>query len=85
MATRGPLRLNPSTPAGYAEMLIRGRIDRARALSASGDTGASVIEWVIITAILLAVALTVGGVIVNKINNKADELELDTTITDTGP
>ena len=85
MATERPFRLNPGTPAGYAEMLVRGRIDRARSLSASGDTGASVIEWVIITAILLAVALSVGTIIVNKVNDKADGLDLDTTITDTGP
>jgi hypothetical protein len=75
---RSRFRPNPGTPFGYATMLVRARIDRARALSASGDAGASVIEWVIITALLLAIALAVGVTLRATITKKASDIKLDT-------
>ena len=50
----GPL-LNPSTPLGFLELLVRGRIDRARnrTIDDPRDLGASVVEWVIISALVV--------------------------------
>ena len=78
MSDHGPCRLSPHNPAGYTEMLIRGRIDRAlaRTRDTRRDVGASVIEWVIITALLVAMAIAVGTIIVQKITNKANSLNL---------
>jgi hypothetical protein len=80
MSVHNPFRLSVSTPAGYAEMLIRGRLDRA--LGRSGDdrrdVGASVVEWVIISALLVAIAVAVGAVLLLKLQTKAESINLDT-------
>jgi hypothetical protein len=77
MVANGPCRFDPATPTGYAELILRSRIDRARALSAGGDVGASVVEWVIITALLVGMAAAVGTIILNKVKAKADTINLD--------
>lgn len=84
MFTPGPCRLNPATPAGYTELLIRGRIDRALARSREArstgtvsDQGASVVEWVIISALLVAIAVAVGAVLLQKLTDKANSINLD--------
>jgi hypothetical protein len=81
MFTADPTRFSPATPAGYAELLIRGRIDRARArsLDTVRDRGASVVEWVIISALLVGIAVAVGGVLLTKLRTKADSINLNTT------
>jgi hypothetical protein len=78
MSTPRPCRLNPSTPAGYAELLIRSRIDRAIARNEDErrEVGASVVEWVIITALLVTLAIGVGAVIVKAVQDKADSINL---------
>jgi hypothetical protein len=78
MSAPGPCRLDPSTPAGYAELLMRSRIDRAVARSNDDrrDVGASVVEWVIITALLVGLAIGVGAVIVKAVNDKAKSINL---------
>ncbi len=80
MFPAGPCRLNPSTPAGYAELLVRGRIDaaRSRVISTPRDRGASVVEWVLISAILVAAAIAVGTLLLNKMRDKANSINLDT-------
>ena len=82
MSTPSPCRLDPSSPVGYAELLIRGRIDRARSrtVDTARDRGASVVEWVIISALLVAIAVAVGALLMNKLKAKADGLDLDTTV-----
>ena len=40
------------------------------------DRGASAIEWVIITAVLVAIAAAVGLVIYNLVVDKANELDV---------
>jgi hypothetical protein len=71
--------LNPSTPLGYAELLVRHRIDQARGRSVERprDLGASVIEWVIISAIVVAIAIAVGATLSNLITKKASAITLD--------
>jgi Flp pilus assembly pilin Flp len=65
-----------SGPVHYLHLLLQHHLYRARHAE---DRGASAIEWVIISAILVAIAVAVGGVIYNKIKDKADSLNLDTT------
>jgi hypothetical protein len=81
MSGPGPTRLSPATPAGFAELLMRGWIARARARAIHGprDLGASVIEWVIISAIVVVIAIAVGGILMNTISNKANSINLDTS------
>jgi hypothetical protein len=75
----GATRLNPGTPLGYAELLIRHRIERVRAVDrqSPADVGASVIEWVIISALLVGIAVTVGAILLQKIQDKATSINLD--------
>ena len=63
----------PWTPLGFVELDLRCRIDRARA---SGDRGASVMEWVIITGVLVALAAAVGIIIYRKIETAANGITL---------
>jgi len=79
MSTPGPCRLSPASPAGYAELLIRGRIDRAlaRTRGETRDLGASVVEWVIISALLVAIAVAVSAVLMQKLTTKANSIDLD--------
>jgi Flp pilus assembly protein TadG len=53
-------------------VLIGARIDRAR----SSEQGASAVEWVIISALLIGVALAVGAIILAKLTGKAEKLPL---------
>jgi len=69
-----PCRLNPSSPAGFTELVLRGRIDRARTCN---DRGASVVEWVIISALAVTIAVVVGGVLMVKLRDKAGSINLD--------
>jgi hypothetical protein len=36
------------------------------------------VEWVLITALLIGIALAVGGILMNTLKGKADEINLDT-------
>lgn len=80
---QGPSRLSPATPAGLAELLLRGRIDHARArFTEAGDwqeRGASVVEWVIISALVVGIAVTVGAILLQKLQSKARSIDLDTS------
>jgi len=63
----------PWTPAGFIELELRRRAAQARA---TGDRGASVMEWVIITGILVALAAVVGGIIFNTIKGNAEGITI---------
>ena len=60
----------------YSETHIRLRMAKARCLSQDGERGASAVEWVIISALLIAIVLAVGGIILNKLTAKATSLNL---------
>jgi hypothetical protein len=64
-------------PLNYAEADVRLRIDKASGLAQSGERGASAIEWVIISAVLILIVGVVGGILYTKISNKADSLDLN--------
>jgi hypothetical protein len=92
----GPCRLSPASPAGLAELLLRGRIDQARGSSRShdhdrhfhdpdhglagrvSDRGASVVEWVIISALVVGIAVAVGAIMLTKLRDKATSIDLNT-------
>ncbi|MBF4161773.1 hypothetical protein [Nocardioides acrostichi] len=57
----------------FLVLMLHVRIARAR----RAERGASMVEWVIITAILAALALSVGYLIVDKISSKASTINLD--------
>lgn len=88
MQLHGPSRLSPASPAGLAELLIRGRIDHARGAAgvdaAAGgdrdwrDRGASVVEWVIISALVVGIAVAVGAILLAKLRDKANSIDLNT-------
>ena len=64
---------SPLTPWGFLTMELRRRYARARA---SDDRGASAIEWVIITGILVAIAGVVGVIIYNLVKSKAESIQM---------
>ena len=81
MSGAGPSRLSPATPAGFLELVVRTLIGRAlgRAIHGPRDLGASVVEWVVISAIVVLIAVTVGGILMVTIRNKAESIDLDTS------
>ncbi|MFI6828103.1 hypothetical protein ACIBG5_13445 [Kribbella sp. NPDC050241] len=67
------MMLNPNNPTVmFMRVLIAARIQRARRL----EGGASALEWVLISALLIGVALAVGKIILDKLTKKADSLDL---------
>jgi hypothetical protein len=73
MKGRRTVNLSPTTPAGWLLLSVRNRIDRARQ---TPDRGASAIEWVIITAVLVGLAAAIGLIIYNLVKDKADTIEI---------
>jgi hypothetical protein len=66
-----------TTPMGFIALVLMARVDRLR----RGDLsrGASAIEWVIISAVLGALAIAVGWIIYNKVNDKANQINITNT------
>jgi hypothetical protein len=62
-----------TTPWGFLAFELRRRVDRARSTK---DLGASAIEWVIITGVLVALAAAVGLVIYNLVNDQAESIKM---------
>lgn len=56
----------------YLKAMLDLRLARARS-----EQGASAVEWVVITAILVTIAVGLGLVIKNKIDSKASTINLD--------
>lgn len=63
---------SPTTPQGMALLTVRARLDRIR----REERGASAIEFVIITAVLVALAAAVGLVIYNLVKTEADSIQI---------
>ena len=55
-------------------IMLNARLAKAR----DDERGASAVEWVVITAILVAIATAIGFTIKTLITNKADSINLDT-------
>lgn len=58
---------SPATPFGWLYSQLRARLDR---LGHEREFGASTVEWVIITAVLVAIAAIVGVIIYNFVINQ---------------
>lgn len=67
-------------PLNYAEADVRLRMARASGLAQEGERGASAIEWVIISAVLILIAGVVGGILYTKISDKANGLDLNPSV-----
>jgi hypothetical protein len=65
------MNFSPWTPWGFLNVELRRRIDRARS---EPELGASTIEWVIITGILVLLAAAVGLVIYNMVTAQAESI-----------
>lgn len=70
------MRASLTTPHGWLLLRLRARIERARARP---ERGVSTVEWVIITAALVALAGVVGVFIYNLVNDAANEIEMPDT------
>ncbi|WP_165367974.1 hypothetical protein [Phytoactinopolyspora endophytica] len=66
----------PSSPQGCVLLFLQARIDRVRS---SPQRGASAMEFVIITAVLVALAAAVGVIIYNMVTDKAENIEIPDT------
>jgi len=62
----------------YVEANVRLRMAKASRMAQDGERGASAIEWVIISAILIVIVGIVGGILITKLTAKANSLELTT-------
>lgn len=62
-----------ATPLGFLTFQLQRRIQLARQ---NPDRGASAIEWVIITGVLVALAAAVGLIIFNIVNDRAESIEI---------
>lgn len=67
---------SPSTPQGMLLLLLQTRLDHVRHRP---QRGASAMEFVIITAVLVALAAAVGLIIYNMVKGKADSIEIPDT------
>jgi Flp pilus assembly pilin Flp len=56
----------------FLRALLAGRIDHAKRT----EHGASAVEWVLISALLIGVAIAVGAIILAKLTGKANDLDL---------
>lgn len=58
----------------FLKIFLTARVAHAR----RSQGGASAVEWVVITALLIGVAIAVGAIIMSKLQGKANSLNLDT-------
>ncbi|GAB2686059.1 hypothetical protein [Thalassiella azotivora] len=61
---------NPLHPVGFLLMHLRSRVDTR------SDHGASAVEWVIITAVLVGIAVGLGVLLTQLVETKAEEIDL---------
>ena len=64
-------------PLNYAETEVLQRMDKASSLANDGELGASAIEWVIISAVMIVIVGFVGNLLYQKITAKATSLDLN--------
>jgi hypothetical protein len=56
----------------FLRALLAGRTAHAR----RSQLGASAVEWVLISALLIGIAIAVGAIILAKLTGKAEDLDL---------
>ena len=60
---------SPLTPLGFTLLFLDGRLARTRR-----EEGASAVEWVIIAAIVVGICIAVGGILMNALRGKAEDV-----------
>ncbi|OIV35655.1 hypothetical protein BIV57_20460 [Mangrovactinospora gilvigrisea] len=58
--------------ADLAAAWVRARVERAR--EADRSRGASAVEWIVISAIVVAIVIAVGIIIKNALTSKANQI-----------
>ncbi len=76
-ASAGLLLLFPEITAGLL-LLDAARAAHTRRLAGENPERGDAIQWVIVTAIGAAIAVTVGAIIFNKLEGKANDIDLTT-------
>lgn len=64
--------INPASPLGFLFTVLNVRLDRARS-----ERGASAVEWVIISAIVVGICIAVAGLLGAALRGKATEISSD--------
>lgn len=64
------INLSPTHPVGFLVMLAGMHHERAR----RAERGASAVEWVIIAAIVAAIAIAIGAVLRGALTDKANQI-----------
>jgi len=64
----------------WLEAILRARLIRARELGERGDRGASAVEWVVITSILIVIVGAVGTLIYQKLQTAASSLNVNPNV-----
>jgi Flp pilus assembly pilin Flp len=67
-------RFSPAGALGFLELVLRDRFARARAAQHRGDRGASAVEWVVISAIVVGIAIAIGGILLTALEDKAEQV-----------
>jgi Flp pilus assembly pilin Flp len=62
--------LNPASPLGFLIAVLDARLSRARA----AERGASAVEWVIISAIVVGICIAVAAVLSKALQGEAGEI-----------
>lgn len=61
--------LNPATPIGFLMLILEIRLRRAR-----DERGASAVEWVVISAIVVGICAIVAALLQTALEGKAGEI-----------
>lgn len=64
---------NPTAPIGFLMLVLQTRVQHAR----ESERGASAVEWVVISAIVVGIVLIAAGLIVPALQGKAEEVSND--------
>lgn len=55
----------------YLRILLAGHLDKARS-----ERGASAVEWVVITGLVIGICIAVGAILMATISDGADQIDL---------
>lgn len=60
---------NSATPIGFLVLILGARLQRAR-----GERGASAVEWVIISAIVVGICIVIAKILTDALTGKAGDI-----------
>lgn len=63
--------LSPTNPVGFMFLLVQARMTETR----RSERGVSTVEWVLISALLVGIAIAVSAILWNALVNKANEVD----------